>query len=122
MKRSFGGGKVTLKSAMNGYVAAVHVSNGDYVEPGTPLATIQRDGGLNLVAELPVRYAPMLQDIATVNVETAQGVYNVDTIGGKYIVGNAVNECNMLPVTVSVNRIPGEAVFKTLMESAQCWF
>ena len=107
MKRSFGAGKVTLKPAMNGYVSAVHVSNGDYVEPGTPLATIQRDGGLNLAAELPVRYAPMLQNIATVNVETTQGVYNVDTLGGKYIVGNAANECNMLPVTVSVNEIPG---------------
>ena len=107
MKRNFGGGKVTLKPSMNGYVAAVHVSNGDYVEPGTPLATIQREGGLNLTAELPVRHAAMLQNIATVNVETGHGVYNADSLGGKYIVGRAVNECNMLPVTVSVNKIPG---------------
>jgi RND family efflux transporter MFP subunit len=107
MKRNFGEGKVTLKSSMDGCVATLLVANGDYIEPGKPLAVVQRGGGVNLAAELPVRYAPMLQDIATVNVETAQGVYNVDTIGGKYIVGNAVNECNMLPVTVSVNRIPG---------------
>ena len=107
MKRSFGSGKVTLKPTMNGVVSAVLVSNGDYVEPGTPLAIIQREGGLNLVAELPVRYAPMLQNIATVNIETAQGVHNVDTLDGKYIVGNAANECSMLPVTVSANKVPG---------------
>ena len=107
MKRSFGEGKVTLKPAISGYVAAVLVANGDYVQPGTPLATIQRDGGVNLVAELPVRYAQMLQDVTTVNVETAQGVYDVDALGGTCVVGSAANECNMLPVTVSANSVPG---------------
>ena len=107
MKRSFGEGKVTLKPAISGYVAAVLVANGDYVQPGTPLATIQREGGVNLVAELPVRYAQMLQDVTTVNVETAQGVYDVDALGGTCVVGSAANECNMLPVTVSANSVPG---------------
>ena len=107
MKRSFGSGKVTLKPSIGGYVAALLVSNGDYVQPGTPLATIQRDGGVNLVAELPVRYAPMLQNIAAVNVETAQGVYSADAIGASYTVGSAANECNMLPVTVSASEVPG---------------
>ena len=73
MKRNFGAGKVTLKSSMNGCIATLLIGNGDYVEPGTPLAVVQRGGGVNLVAELPVRYAAMLQNVATVNVETAQG-------------------------------------------------
>ena len=84
MKRNFGEGKVTLRSAMKGTVATLLVANGDYVEPGTPLAIVQRDGGVNLVAELPVRYAAQLQDIATVNVETANGdVFDVVYSGNR---------------------------------------
>ncbi|MBO7238874.1 MAG: efflux RND transporter periplasmic adaptor subunit [Bacteroidaceae bacterium] len=108
MKRNFGAGRVTLKSSMNGNVASLLVANGDYVEPGTPLAIVQRDGGVNLVAELPVRYAPLLQNVATVNVETAQGaVYDVKEFGGTTVVGNVANKCNMLPVSVSCAALPG---------------
>ena len=108
MKRNFGEGKVTLKSSMDGCVATLLVANGDYVEPGKPLAVVQRGGGVNLVAELPVRYAAQLQDISTVNIETAQGdVYNMNDFDGHAVVGSVANECNMLPVTVSCNALPG---------------
>ena len=108
MKRNFGEGKVTLKSSMDGCVATLFVANGDYIEPGKPLAVVQRGGGVNLVAELPVRYAAQLQDISTVNIETAQGdVYNMNDFGGHAVVGSVANECNMLPVTVSCNALPG---------------
>ena len=108
MKRNFGEGKVTLKSSMEGCVATLLVANGDYVEPGKPLAVVQRGGGVNLVAELPVRYAAQLQDISTVNIETAQGdVYNMNDFDGHAVVGSVANECNMLPVTVSCNALPG---------------
>ena len=107
MKRNFGEGRVTLKSAIKGTVATLLVANGDYVEPGTPLAIVQRDGGVNLVAELPVRYAAQLQDIATVNVETACGnVYDVADFGGATVVGRVANSCNMLPLTVSCAALP----------------
>ena len=106
MKRNFGEGKVTLKSSLEGCVATLLVANGDYVEPGTPLAIVQRAGGVNLVAELPVRYAAQLQNITTVNVETAQGdVFDMN--GASDVVGNVANSCNMLPVTVSCNALPG---------------
>ena len=108
MKRNFGEGRVTLKSTMKGCVATLLVANGDYVEPGTPLAIVQRDGGVNLVAELPVRYAAQLQDVATVNVETACGnVYDVAGFGGTTVVGRVANSCNMLPLTVSCAALPG---------------
>lgn len=108
MKRNFGAGKVTLKSPINGYVATLLAANGDYVEPGTPLAVMQRDGGVNIVAELPVRYAAQLQNITTVNVETATGdVYDMNGYGALTVVGNVANKCNMLPVTVSCVALPG---------------
>ena len=109
MQRNFGAGKVTLKSSFAGYIASMLVSNGDYVQPGTPLATVQRDGGMNIVAELPVRYSSMLQRIDKINVELPSGeVYDINELGGSLqAVGSAVNSCNMLPVTVSSASIPG---------------
>lgn len=108
MKRNFGAGKVTLRVSFSGSVATLLVANGEYVEPGTPLAVIQRSGGVNLVAELPVRYAAQLQDIATVNVETAGGdVFDVTGFGGSTVVGRVANRCNMLPLTVSCEALPG---------------
>lgn len=108
MKRNFGEGRVSLKSSMKGCIASLLVANGDYVEPGTPLAIVQREGGVNLVAELPVRYAAQLQNISTVNVETAEGdVYNMEEYGAVPVVGKMANSCNMLPVTVSCKALPG---------------
>ena len=109
MQRSFGDGKVTLRSSMKGYVSVIHVANGDYVQPGTPLATIQCDGGLNIVAELPVRYAEMLQNIDNVNIELAAGsVYSLAELDGRVLaVGSSVNNCNMIPVTLSVKKMAG---------------
>lgn len=116
MKRSFGGGKVTLKAARNGYIASLLVNNGDYVEPGTPIATVQSGGSVNIAAELPVRYAQQLQDIEDVNIMLPSGdVVSMNAVGGSVLaVGSSVNDCNMLPVTISAgnldNVVPGSIV------------
>lgn len=116
MKRSFGGGKVVLKAARKGYIASLLVKNGDYVEPGTPIATVQSKGCVNIVAELPVRYAQQLQDIEDVNIVLPSGeAFSMATVGGSVLaVGSSVNNCNMLPVTISAGTIdtlvPGSIV------------
>lgn len=116
MKRNFGGGRVILKSPFKGYVATLLVSNGDYVTPGTPLATVQREGDMNITAELPVRYAPQLQNIASVNIELPSGrVFSLEDAGGHVqAVGSSVNSCNMIPLTLSArniaNVVPGSVV------------
>ena len=116
MKRNYGGGRVILKSPFKGYVATLLVSNGDYVTPGTPLATVQREGDMNITAELPVRYAPQLQNIASVNIELPSGrVFSLEDAGGHVqAVGSSVNSCNMIPLTLSArniaNVVPGSVV------------
>ncbi len=116
MKRSFGGGKVTLKSSRNGYIASLLVKNGDYVEPGTPIATVQSNGSMNIAAELPVRYAQQLQDIEDVNIVLPSGeTVSMNAVGGSVIaVGSSANSCNMLPVTISAGTLeqllPGSIV------------
>lgn len=109
MKRNFGNGKVILCSTIGGYVSELLVSNGDYVEPGTPLAKVQRNGDVNISAELPVRYAAQLSSIESVNIELPSGnVVNVEENGGRVsVVGSSVNNCNMLPFTVTVGELEG---------------
>ena len=109
MKRNFGGGRVTLKSAFNGFVSSLLVANGEYVEPGTALATIQRDGDVNIVAELPMRYAGRLQNISAVNIGLPDGrVLGIEETGSRVLaVGRAANSCNMIPVTVAAGNMDG---------------
>ena len=109
MKRSFSGGKVTLKAQRDGFVATLLVANGDYVEPGTPLATVQSDGIANITAELPLRYAGQLDNIKDVNIELSSGkVISMKEHGGNVVaVGKAANACNMLPVTISAGSVEG---------------
>ena len=101
---------------MNGYIAELLVANGDYVQPGTPVARVERKGNLNIAAELPVRYASQLQSISNVNIETAQGnVYSLAALEGHVLaVGSSANSCNMLPLTLSVKQmadvLPGSIV------------
>ena len=124
MKRNFGGGKVTLRSSIGGYVATLLVANGDYVQPGTPLATIQRKGAVNIIAELPVRYAAQLQSIDSVNIELPSGkVCTMSQAGARVqAVGRSVNACNMIPVTVLATNIdevvPGSIVTLYLVSSS----
>ena len=109
LNRSFGDGKVTLKAVKNGYIASLLVSNGDYVEPGTPIATVQCNGNYNIVAELPVRFAPQMRNIADVNIVLPTGeAFSMNSAGGSVVaVGSAANGCNMLPLTISAGAIDG---------------
>ena len=109
MQRSFGNGKVCLRSPFAGYVAKLLVANGDYVQPGTPVARIERAGSVNISAELPVRYAAQLNNIRNVNIELQSGeLVSLGNIDGRNVaVGRSVNECNMVPVTVTTDIVSG---------------
>lgn len=111
MKRSFAAGTTRVKSPISGYVATLLVANGDYVQAGTSLAVIQRDGAMNISAELPVRHAQMLRNVSAINVELPCGkVYTMEELDARIAaVGASVNACSMLPVTVTAKHI-GEVV------------
>ncbi|MBO5262997.1 MAG: efflux RND transporter periplasmic adaptor subunit [Bacteroidaceae bacterium] len=122
MKSSFSSGKSAIKSSINGSVRELLVANGDYVQAGTPLAVIQRDGAMNISAELPVRYAQLLKNVSAVNIELPCGrVCTMDEIDARLTAGTAANGCAMLPVTVTAKHIgdvvPGSVV--TLYISSQ---
>lgn len=116
MQNSFNDGRASLRSPFNGFVATLLVANGDYVQPGTPIAKIYRKGDINITAELPVRYAQQLRKVERANIEISAGeVYSVNKIDNtKFAIGHSVNECNMIPVTLTTSEIsdvvPGSIV------------
>lgn len=125
MQRGYNGGKMILKAPMTGYISSLLVENGSYVESGTPIAEVQRNGNVNITAELPVRYAQAVKNISSVNVELSNGeVCSLDEIGGRVVaVGLSANSCNMIPITVSAKTVegavPGSIVTLHLVMSLQ---
>ena len=122
MKRSFSDGRMAIKAPFAGYVASVAVANGEYVAAGTVLATVQREGEVNIAAEVPVRHAASLRNITSVNIELADGlVLPLDEVQGRVVaVGRAANSCNMIPVTVvakGTQLVPGSIVTLHLASS-----
>lgn len=109
MKRSFSNGKTVLAAPMSGYISSLLADNGAYVQAGTPLACVQRDGEVNIEAELPVRFASQLAEISGVNIELATGaVLSLDEVQGTIVgLGRSANSCNMIPVTVSAKKLAG---------------
>ena len=108
MKQTFNDGNLLLKSGVDGFVATLLVENGEYVQAGTPLAMLQKEGCVNIEAELPIRYAQSIRNISSVNIELADGtVLSLDEVGGSVLaVGRAANVCNMIPVTVTAKQLP----------------
>ena len=110
LSKNFKSGKMLLKAPAAGYISDISVASGDYVAEGTPLATLQRDGELQLFCEVSVRHAEALRNIADVNIELNDGTcYSLSQIDGRIVgVGRAIqNDCNMIPVTVMAKNLKG---------------
>lgn len=61
----------TITSPADGTVTSIFVNSGDYVEVGTPIASLSKNARLTLRADLPARYASAFQTIETANFKPA---------------------------------------------------
>ena len=110
LNKNFKSGKMFLKSPVAGYISDITVASGDYIAEGTPLATLQRDGELQLFCEVSVRHAEALRNVTDVNIELNDGTcYSLAQVGGRIAgIGRGVqSDCNMIPVTVMVKNLKG---------------
>ena len=110
LNKNFKSGKMLLKSPAAGYLSDIAVAGGDYVAEGTPLATLQRDGELQLFCEVSVRHAQALRNLADVNIELNDGTcYSLAQADGRIVgIGRGIqNDCNMIPVTVMTKNLKG---------------
>lgn len=110
LKKNFNSGRMELKSPITGYISDIAVASGDYVAEGTPLATLQREGEVQLFCEVSVRHAEALRNVTDVNVELNDGTcLSLKQIKGRITgIGRSIqNDCNMIPLTVVAKELPG---------------
>jgi membrane fusion protein, heavy metal efflux system len=107
-----------ISSPIKGFVKNIFVSEGQFVEVGTPLATISQNKKLVLQAHVSQRYFNKLPEISAANFKTMDGerVYNTKALNGKVIsYGKSLTPNSpFIPITFEIdnigNIIPGSVV------------
>lgn len=85
-----GGGAVSVTAPTNGAILNLEVKSGDYVDVGTPIATIGKNTSQILKVDLPVRHSVHLGEIETANFrpEGSEEVMRLTDLNGKKISGS----------------------------------
>ncbi len=111
----YSGEGLNVLSPLSGYLQAVYVSEGQFVNTGEALAVVSQNRRLQLRAELPEKYYSSLKDIVSANFVTSDGaVWSLDDLGGRLLSYSRSSSNHYLPVTFEFdNRIsaaPGSYV------------
>lgn len=107
-----------------GVITALNVQSGQYVEVGTPIATISALKQLTLTAQLPARHSAILADFADariVDTQTGRSV-TLSEINGRRLNANAsAGAAGYIPLVFSFDNdgswVPGSAVEVYLLGS-----
>lgn len=107
-----------VSANMNGFVKNIFVTEGQFVEAGTPLATISKNKKLILQANVSQKYFNNLSAITSANFRTTESetVYSTAQLNGKIISYGKSASANspFIPVTFEIdntgNLIPGSVV------------
>ena len=109
-------GSITITAPAAGYLAQVSVAAGDFVEMGQPLATVAKQGRMQLKALVSQRYFDRLRNIADANfrVPSSDAYYTVSSMNGSlYSAGKIVSPGSaLIPVVFEFDgngRIPDGA-------------
>lgn len=106
------------RASKGGYITRLWVNEGDYVEAGTPLATIAQNKRLQLRADVPQRYYNELPTITSANFVTPYDdtVYELNKMNGRLLSygRNAGETSFFVPVTFDFDNhaaiVPGSSV------------
>lgn len=111
MLRNFAEGRPAGKAPFSGYLKSVSVSNGDYVEAGSPVLTLTRNREIYLKAEIRPKYYGLMDKVASVNFRTLNGdrLYSLEEYGGRMVsYGRALGtDSPLLPVTFRLDNAAG---------------
>jgi len=108
----------SVSATMNGFVKNIFVTEGQFVEAGTTLATISKNKKLILQANVSQKYFAKLPSIASSNFKTTDNgmVYSTQELNGKVISYGKSTSANspFIPITFEIdntgNLIPGSVV------------
>ena len=80
-------GAVVITSPLSGFIKSLGVKSGDYVETGTPIATVSQNRRLRLKADVSEKYYGKIAGISDANFTTSYSdrVYNLKELGGRLV-------------------------------------
>lgn len=111
------GGGITVTSPLAGFIKNLSVKSGDYVETGTPIATVSRNRRLRLRADVPERYYGMIAGIRGANFKASYSdrLYSLDELGGRMVSYGRTSDGDFyIPVTFEFDNkgdlVPGSYV------------
>ncbi|MCD7970362.1 MAG: efflux RND transporter periplasmic adaptor subunit [Alistipes sp.] len=93
-------GGASVASPASGFIYSVEVTEGRFVEKGKVLATVIRNRNMELVVDVPQRYAGKLRDVTDANFRVAGSgtVFNVTDMGGRLVAVGKGLRAGMVPV------------------------
>lgn len=103
------GGSAVLTSPTEGSLQNLYVKSGEYVEVGTPVATVSKNSSLLLRADLPAREAKHLAELETANFipEGSRETVRLTDVEGKKVSGSSAPVNNgYIPVYFSFKGNP----------------
>ncbi len=95
-------GNVSVTSPLGGFIKKLSVSQGDYVETGTPIAVVSQNRRLRLRADVSEKYYGLVSGIKDANFSTSYSdeTYNLKALNGRLVgYGKASDGDYYIPVT-----------------------
>ncbi len=122
---SASGGDIAVSSPLSGFVKSLNVRSGDYVETGTPIATVSSNRKLWLRADVSEKYYGRIASVRDADFVTSYGeqAYSLSALGGRLIsYGRASDGDFYIPVIFEFDNrgdlVPGSYVDVYLKTSA----
>ncbi|MBP6334665.1 MAG: efflux RND transporter periplasmic adaptor subunit [Bacteroidia bacterium] len=124
--KNYSAGGQTVASGMSGFVKSIFVTEGQFVEAGTPLATISKNKKIILQANVSQKYFEKLSTITSANFRTSENttVFSTAQLNGKIVSYGRSTTMNspFIPLTIEIdntgNFIPGSVVEVYLKSNA----
>lgn len=95
-------GNVSVTSPLGGFIKKLSVSQGDYVETGTPIAVVSQNRRLRLRADVSEKYYGLISGVKDANFSTSYSdeTYNLKALNGRLAgYGKASDGDYYIPVT-----------------------
>lgn len=119
VSKNYSGKGQNVLSPMSGFVKNILVTEGQFVESGTPIATISKNKRLLVQANVSQNYFGRLSSITSANFKTPQSdvVYNTTALNGRIVsYGKSASASTpFIPVTFEINN-EGQLVSGSIIE------
>lgn len=99
---------VKAAAPFSGYVTGLFVKQGEFVEMGSPIATVSQNLKMQIRADVPERFASKIATISDATFTVADGsTYKVSDLSGRILSTGKASVNGYIPVTLEFNRAQG---------------